>query len=81
MAAKVAAKILERSVSAFNARFVKTNAVAIAYVDGDRTRYFRKSEVEELAGRMKTLLRPSDVWVCSQDKPESTVEVSKSRSA
>ncbi len=59
--AKNAAGICGRSVSNFNARLANRNALEIIHVDGDRSRFFRKTEVKELAARLKTLVGASDV--------------------
>jgi hypothetical protein len=59
--AKGAAGICGRSVSNFNARLANRNALEIIHVDGDSSRYFQKTEVEELAARLKTLIGASDV--------------------
>ncbi len=58
--AKVAAKICERSVTVFDERFAKTNALAVVHVDGDRRRFFRKRDVEELAARINNLMGAAD---------------------
>jgi hypothetical protein len=58
---KIAAKICGRSESNFNARLVKTNALTVVYVDGDHRRFFRKTDVEQVAARMKNLIGAADV--------------------
>lgn len=57
----IAAKISGRSESNFNARLVKTNAVTAVRVDGDHRRFFRKTDVKEVAARMKDLVGAADV--------------------
>jgi len=69
--AKSAAGICGRSVSNFNARLANRNALEIIYVDGDRSRYFRKADVEELAARLENLMGASDV--------RSTLKLSQSQ--
>ncbi len=59
--AKVAARICERSVTVFDERFVKTNALTVVQVDGDRRRFFRKRDVEKLVAPMKSLMGAADV--------------------
>lgn len=57
----IAAQMCRRSVSNFNARLVKPNALAVVHVDGDRRRFFRKTDVEEVAARMNDLVGAADV--------------------
>lgn len=59
--ANVAAKICKRSSSPFNDRFVKTNVLTVVHVAGDRRRFFHRTEVEELAERMRSLVGAADV--------------------
>ena len=58
---QIAAKMCAMSAKSFNARFVAKERVGIFHVDGDRARYFLKTEVEKLADELKNLLNPSDV--------------------
>lgn len=57
----IAAQMCQRSVSNFNARLVKPNALAVVHVDGDRRRFFRKRDVDDLAAKMKGLVGAADV--------------------
>jgi len=59
--ASAAAKMCKRSLSPFNERFVKTNALMVVHVDGDRRRFFLKRDVEELAAQMNNLMGAADV--------------------
>jgi predicted DNA-binding transcriptional regulator AlpA len=59
--ANIAAQMWGRSVSNFNDRLVKSNALAAVHVDGDRRRFFRKSNVEKVVAKMKNLVGAADV--------------------
>jgi hypothetical protein len=58
---QVAAQICAMPIKRFNARLVAKKHLGIFHVDGDRARYFRKTEVEKLAAELKNLLGASDV--------------------
>ncbi len=59
--ANIAAQMWGRSVSNFNGRLVKSNALAVVHVDGDRRRFFWKSNVEKVVAKMKNLVGAADV--------------------
>jgi hypothetical protein len=61
VSANIAAQMCGRSVSNFNGRLVKSNALAVVHVDGDRRRFFRKSNVEKVVAEMKNLVGAADV--------------------
>lgn len=58
---QVAAQICGMSVRRFNSRFVMRKRLVIIQVNGDRARYFRKTEVQELADQLNSLVGASDV--------------------
>jgi hypothetical protein len=61
MTVQVAAQLCAMSVKRFNARLVAKKHLGVFHVEGDRTRYFPKTEVEKLADELKNLLDASDV--------------------
>lgn len=61
--ANVAAQMCGRSISYFHARLLKAYALKVVHIDGDHRRFFQKTDVEEVAARMKELVGAADVRV------------------
>jgi hypothetical protein len=61
VSAQIAAQICAMSVSRFNARFVARTLLGTIQIEGDRARYFRKTEVQKLTDQLNNLLAASDV--------------------
>jgi len=58
---QIAAEMCAMSVKRFNARFVIRKRLNVIHVGGDRASYFRKTEVQELADQLNSLVGASDV--------------------